>query len=196
MRPTLWLGLVALCVGASLVRIPCAAARDARSSQAAAARPTFTRTVEGFGVTKDAARDFALEKARDVVADYLAERGEPGLRPTLRQLQDLKIVPPADDMEMTERKFEKIDEPMQVAKFDLRVTEDHVKALRAAARHERVAERQHWMGLGLAAVVSLLLVAIGYLRLEEATKGYYTGLLRLSALGVLALIGFFIWQLS
>jgi hypothetical protein len=192
MRPTLWLGLVALCVGASLVRIPCAAARDARSAQSAA-RTAFTRTVEGFGVTKDAARDFALEKARDVVADYLAE---PGYRPTVEKLQKLKIVPPADEMDMSERKFEKIEEPMQEAKFDLRLTEDQVKALRAEARHERVAERQHWMGLGLAAAVSLLLVAIGYLRLEEATKGYYTGLLRLSALGVLALIGFFIWQLS
>ncbi len=43
------------------------------------------------------------------------------------------------------------------------------------------------MGLGLAGVTALLLVAIGYLRLEEATKGYYTGLLRLSALGLLGM---------
>ena len=47
-------------------------------------------------------------------------------------------------------------------------------------------QRQHCLGLGLAALVGLLLVGIGYLRLEESTKGYYTGLLRATAVGMIA----------
>ena len=41
----------------------------------------------------------------------------------------------------------------------------------------------------LGGVVCLLLVVGGYLRLEEATKGYYTRLLRLTAIAVLIGVG-------
>jgi hypothetical protein len=41
----------------------------------------------------------------------------------------------------------------------------------------------------LGGVVCLLIVVGAYLRLEEATKGYYTRLLRLTAIGILIGVG-------
>jgi hypothetical protein len=78
----------------------------------------------------------------------------------------------------------------------IQITSDSLKKMREQAREQRVTQRQHWMGLGLAGFIAVLLVAAGYLRLEEATKGYYTGLLRVSALSLLGMVGGFIWYLS
>jgi hypothetical protein len=47
----------------------------------------------------------------------------------------------------------------------------------------------------LAGLVALLVVAGGYLRLEEATRGYYTTLLRAAAVAFLALVGAGLWLL-
>ena len=49
---------------------------------------------------------------------------------------------------------------------------------------------------GLAAILSVLLVVFGYLKLEDATKGYYTLLLRLTALAVLVGAGLCLWTLG
>ena len=48
----------------------------------------------------------------------------------------------------------------------------------------------------LAALVALLAAVACYLRLEDATKGYYTTLLRLAAVGFVALVGAGIWLLT
>jgi hypothetical protein len=201
MRPTFWFSLVALCVVASLVRSSLSHA-DARppapaGSAKAAGRPiAHKEDVQGKGQTPDEARTSAVERARYVIAAYLeSEFGEAEYTPTAAYLHAARIVPLPQDIDA---KQVPADEFGRTYKADVKVelTQEQVKEMRAQARQQRVEQRQHWMGLGLAGVMSLLLVAAGYLRLEEATKGYYTGLLRLSALGVLALAGFFIWHLS
>ena len=45
----------------------------------------------------------------------------------------------------------------------------------------------------LAALVALLAVGAGYFRLEELTRGYYTGVLRLLLLGSAGAIGAGLW---
>jgi len=42
----------------------------------------------------------------------------------------------------------------------------------------------------------LLLAVAGYLRLEDATKGYYTRLLRLAAVAFVALVGAGLWMMA
>src|SRR5436190_1488924 len=110
MRPSLFFGLVALCVVAAAVRIPASAASHSDvgsgSAQSASAQPVFTKTVEGFGVTDEDARERALETARDRVTDFLAEQGETNYKPTTQKLLELRIVPPLKDIEVTEKKFE------------------------------------------------------------------------------------------
>ena len=200
MRPiTLWLSLLAFCIVANLMRTPssvCTA--HGRGPQANArtvsTEPVFVREVDGFGETDDDARARALENACDRVADFLAvEYGETTFKPSPRDLQRLNIVPITKEVEVSVIVLENLG-PTQKATLLVNLLPEDVKKLREQARQQRVQERQHGLGIILSGVIALLLVAVGYLRLEEATKGYYTGLLRLSALGTLLLTGLFIWR--
>lgn len=60
-------------------------------------------------------------------------------------------------------------------------------AIRADLVHHdrdfRAEDRMGYAGRALAIAVALLLAVTGYLRMDEATKGYYTGWLRLAAFG-------------
>ena len=79
---------------------------------------------------------------------------------------------------------------MKVIKMGLlTVTAGQKEEMQQVAREHRMKERQGLVARVLAGLVALLLVAGGYLRLEEATRGYYTTLLRGAALVVLALVG-------
>ena len=49
-------------------------------------------------------------------------------------------------------------------------------------------QRQVFLAKVLAGVVAVLVAVAGYFRLEEATKGYYTGWLRLAAVGLVAAV--------
>ena len=56
------------------------------------------------------------------------------------------------------------------------------------ARTARVEYREILLAKVLAVLVALLTAVAGYIRLEEATKGYYTALLRLAAVGLVAAV--------
>lgn len=62
-------------------------------------------------------------------------------------------------------------------------------ALRAEiARHDREfrsQQRMLWLALGVAGIVALVSVVAAYVRMDEMTKGYYTGWLRVAAVGFL-----------
>lgn len=213
MRPTLWLTLLACCfVGFVLraastdlaARPPGPAVANGRNGVArvdtivypTAQAAVFTTSAEGFGTTDELARKDALKIACDRVAGYLADQyNETNYKPSPEFLQRLNILPPADDIAVTSGTVPNMPE-MKAATVQVRVTDDSAKKLRDQARQERVTQRQHSAGLGLAGFVALLLVGAGYLRLEEATKGYYTGLLRLSALGLLGMAAGAIWYVS
>jgi hypothetical protein len=60
-------------------------------------------------------------------------------------------------------------------------------------RHQIAQGRQLWLGKVLLGVIALLAAVSGYIRLEDATKGYYTGLLRLALVGIACAVGVGIW---
>jgi hypothetical protein len=66
----------------------------------------------------------------------------------------------------------------------------------AKRRQERATVRQGVLVRVLAGLVALLAAVACYLRLEDATKGYYTALLRLAAVAFVALVGAGIWLLT
>jgi hypothetical protein len=94
-----------------------------------------------------------------------------------RVVKDAKIVPGPEIDAVT---------PTVQLTLDLELTREAWRELAEAERQVRVQDRMETMGRVVALLTVLLGAVAGYVRLDEATKGYYTGRLRLVAL---ALVG-------
>lgn len=70
------------------------------------------------------------------------------------------------------------------------------RAYQNKLRQGRAEQRQGAAVRLVAGLVALLAAIAAYLRLEDATKGYYTTLLRLAAVSFVALVGAGIWLFS
>jgi hypothetical protein len=70
------------------------------------------------------------------------------------------------------------------------------QSYQAKQRHDRSAGRQGILARVLVGVIAVLVAVACYLRLEDATKGYYTTLLRLAAVAFVVVVGAGIWLLS
>jgi hypothetical protein len=70
------------------------------------------------------------------------------------------------------------------------------KDIREQVRQIRAHQRQLKAAQILASMVAILVTVAGYLRLEDATRGYYTTWLRLAALAFVTLVGAGIWLLT
>jgi hypothetical protein len=150
-------------------------------------------TVVGYGPTIQDAQTSALEKASQSVGDYLA-KSQPGLAwtPPASYLTQRGIVrtighPDERELQITGRTFE--------VTLGVDITQALIEDAPKMSRQRRMEERQRTLALGLGGAVCLLVVLAGYLRLEEATRGYYTRALRLTAAGVLAAVGAGLWLL-
>jgi hypothetical protein len=82
---------------------------------------------------------------------------------------------------------------VHVASLRVEVTSRLLEDAAEQARRLRMTERHRSLALGLAGVVALLLLTAGYLRLEDATRGFLTIPLRVSAaILAVAVIGAFL----
>jgi hypothetical protein len=178
---------------------------------------TFSKEVEGKAqASQKEAIDSALEAAADAVAEYLKEQ-----KPALVWKQDaayvrerlLADVTDASGKEWAREQF--ANHTILVKKGDLRVggepfyyqvrlqvtvKPDEIDRLRKAEIDRReamlpeiVKQRQTWLLKLLLGFVALLTAITGYVRLEDATKGYYTGWLRLGMVGILCAVGAGLW---
>ncbi len=150
--------------------------------------------VVGVGKTVADAKDDALEQARKRILEYLAEHyGEMDAQLTPTLLRQLNVVhqegPPQ------ELKLDRAGDSWEV-KMTVDLTPEALSKIQKLARDHRALERQKWAAKGLAGSLAILLVVFGYLRLEEATKGYQTTWLRLAALAVLTSAGLLLWKLG
>lgn len=153
--------------------------------------------VDGYGPTARAARARALENALDRVAELLRRQvGDPTW-----QVPDELL-----DPERLEKQFHvigEVDKPKPapeanddralVARYKIQLTPEYLDAAQKQVMQERVLSRHLLLARLLGGLLAVLLVAAGYLRLEEMTRGYATQLLRLAAFSVLALAGFALW---
>jgi hypothetical protein len=80
-------------------------------------------------------------------------------------------------------------EPAQHAQVRVEITGRYLQEVQKLAREERMQQRHLLLARVLVGLVALLMVVAGYLRLEDATRGYYTTLLRVAAVGILVLAG-------
>jgi hypothetical protein len=190
------------------------------NKQPSAGVPTFSKEIEGIAqASEKEAVDRALEKAAEDVADYLK-----GQKPALQWKQDagyvrdhlLGDVRESSNNEWSRQQFGTHTILVKKGEFGVGgepftyqvrlqvvVKSDDVDRLRKAEleridalRPEVVKQRQLWLGKVLLGVVALLTAITGYIRLEDATKGYYTGWLRLGLVGVLCAVGAGLWLAS
>jgi hypothetical protein len=85
------------------------------------------------------------------------------------------------------------DKKWKVVTIQVRVNSAQAEQIAREARYQVMTGRQGLLARVVGGVLALVLVCAGYLRLEEATRGYYTLLLRAGALLVLAAVGAVLW---
>jgi hypothetical protein len=190
------------------------------NKQPVPAAPTFSKEVEGIAqASEKEAIDRALEKAAEDVADYLKEQ-----KSRLEWKQDAGYVrdhllgdvrdPSSPEWSrqqfgthtilVKKGEFGVGGEPFTYqVRLQVVVKSDDVDRLRKAEQERRealrpevVKQRQLWLGKILLGFVALLTGITGYIRLEDATKGYYTAWLRLGLVGVLCAVGAGLWLAS
>lgn len=172
------------------------ASRQAGGKPPAGARPIDRGddVVDGYGPTAAAARERALEHAQARVETLLRERFG-GWHPGAEQLDPAILlatgVVQARGETEVEPRFK--EEKVFVARYKVELTPEYLTRVQQVARLERVESRHLLLARLLVAVVAVLLVSAGYLRLEEMTRGYATHLLRAAAALVLALVGVGLW---
>jgi hypothetical protein len=144
--------------------------------------------VAGRGETAADAKKMALQRATEEVTAWLLQHGETLWTPGPGYLEEKNIV-----RQLGEPK--RLEEDAYLVNLRVELQPGNVEAIRQVNRDLRMAGRQRLAAFGLGGFVVVLLVVTGFLRLEEATKGYHTTLLRLAALGILTGAGVLLWQL-
>ena len=180
MRPTTAVSLLAISVLVS-------AAFAAESGSSSAPEPggaPWTAVGSGRGQTREDAEQVALEDARDKLVAYLRQR-EPSLR-WLPSLDDMRRWNLIKDIRHQDKPLEFHGRRYEVVEVTVAVSPRSFQEILRRDRHLLAAKL-------LAALVVLLAVAAGYFRLEEMTRGYYTGTLRLLALAGVVLVGVSLW---
>jgi hypothetical protein len=152
--------------------------------------PIFETKADGYGIKEEDATEDAIKDACHKVQEFLANKYGERFAPTEEELKSKQIVgtpefETADKLTLTQDAAKK---PVIKAIVPVKLTAEQVKEFREEARKIRVGGRMKSTGLVLAGLIALLLVGGGYLRLEEATKGYYTTLLRVGAVTVLGIL--------
>ncbi|HTU21175.1 MAG TPA: hypothetical protein VMG10_24185 [Gemmataceae bacterium] len=180
MRISTWLYLTALCLIAGSLSLSISPL-SARPPVPEPQKPLIHEEYTGYGKTEIGARNDALAHA----SVWLEEHSGLGWSPNGQYLIDHGLV---HFSEPEDKEFEQPMGTMKVVKMQLDITARQASEFQKQAQHERMKERQKLSLLVVLGVVCLLGVVGGYLRLEEATKGYYTRWLRLAAVGVLLVI--------
>jgi hypothetical protein len=174
------------------VRAPAAAPQG---GAAAEQKEGSVQIVDGYGRDADAARERAFENARDKVRKLLTKRfGAAGWKPSDAQV--------SQEMLLRHQVVRLLGQPeVEVgggerpvkARVEVQLTGSYLQEILRQVREFRVHERHVLFAHILAGLVVLLAVVGGYLRLEEATRGYYTQLLRATALLLIAATALGLW---
>jgi hypothetical protein len=187
--------LIASLILSGLTIVQVRAHRMAVKSQAATAFDVQTNeeksvhwTVEGtWEKNKTDAIEEALVKAQEKVTAYLRGQNPPvEWTPSLPYIQThlVKTQPWKEET----KDFDQIGRMYRV-QLEVEVTPSDLTKMVHWGREFRVHQRMFILAKVLAGLVVLLAAVSGYLRLDEYTKGYYTGWLRLAAVALVGAAG-------
>ncbi|MFL5244606.1 MAG: hypothetical protein ACJ8FY_21100 [Gemmataceae bacterium] len=145
-----------------------------------------------YGRTEEIARQLALETAQRELIGQLVNR-MPSLRwqPSVKYIDEhvKESLPTEDQVEVAGRQ-------MQGVSLLVELTADDFREIEQMDRNTRRDERQIFLARMVATLVTICAAVAGYFRLDEATKGYYTNLLRLGSLAVIGAVGAGVWLLA
>jgi hypothetical protein len=190
MRPSVQLrlfivGLIAFGLGSSIAEAGMRPRFPFGGTASVPPSPILQKEFEGYGPTVEVAEQMVLEEANGWIAKNLPIGWSPSPE-YLRAKGMIRFDEP------TTREFKKSGE-MQVVHATLLITRPQLDEMWDHARQEVRQHRQAVLFRVLAGLVALLLVFGGYLRLEEATRGYYTSLLRITAASLLLFVAVGLW---
>jgi hypothetical protein len=175
-----------LCFLAVAIQAPCSQV-FAQAKSPVSKKVLIQEEFQGYGLTTKDAEANAVERA----CDWLATHSSFGWSPPAEYLRDkgmVHLVGEPDEKEFEVAENVSKDKKLKVVTVQLEITEAQARDIQKQAQNQRMKERQRYSLLGLIGVAALLGIVSGYLRLEEATKGYYTRLLRIAAISVLVAI--------
>jgi len=138
--------------------------------------------VDGIGQTIEDAHQVAVEKAQQVVIEFLRSQDPPiEWTPSLNYVQN----------HLTKNSADEANEIVELGKTYRRKLKVEVdgrtyREMLNFDRHERMEQRHSLLLKVLGCFVALFIAIAGYIRLDELTKGYLTNWLRI--LGISALI--------
>ncbi|AGA28048.1 hypothetical protein [Singulisphaera acidiphila] len=141
-----------------------------------------------ISATETRARDDARVQLQHQVAAWLAPDAPASWKPPA----------PAIDRLIVRTEIEPIDKDygtLYKATLHVDSTPARRAEILAAYQHELVVRRMVLMGGGLAVILSCLAAVAGYIRADEATKGYYTNWLRAAAAAGVGASGVLVYQL-
>ena len=154
---------------------------SARPPVAEPKKPLVSEEFTGYGTTELAAQKDALECA----CVWLKNQCGLDWSPNAEYLREHKMV------RFGEPEDKECGEPMgtmKVVKMQLEINDNQARDIQKQAQQQRMQQRQKYSLLGLIGAVALMGVVGGYLRLEEATKGYFTRRLLIAATAILLVI--------
>ena len=180
------------CLGGSLLTVLALLAGGTAVRADRRAQPDdLPESVKGKGETPEAAMRAALDEARGAFEQYLNARyPEIQARPTVEFLRRTHLV-------------ERVAEPylaQDQGRFEVlyrlrRPQESQLDELRERSRLPYMAPRHRQAAVVLGGLVLVLLVLAAYLRLDEATHGYYAGRLFGAAAVLVAVVAYLVWSL-
>jgi hypothetical protein len=192
MRISTWLRLVVVCLLGIGIQASCSqVSAQPKPPRRESKKPLVQQEFQGIGLTQRLAEADAVERA----CDWIGNQPDFGWQPSPDYLHEKGMIhlvgePSEKEFEIAKDVGNNIakDGKMTVVTMQLEITADQKRDMQKQAQHLRMKERHKHSLFGLLGAVALLSVVGGYLRLEEATKGYYTRLLRIAAVGVLVVI--------
>jgi hypothetical protein len=149
-------------------------------------------TKPSYGRSEEIARQLALEAAQRELTGQLAKK-----------IPSLRWTPSIDYIDERVKEVLPTEDPPEVAGLQMHgvsllveLSGDDYREIEHLDQHMRRDQRQVFLGRIVATIVTICAAVAGYLRLDEATKGYYTNLLRLGSLAVIGTVGAGVWLLA
>jgi hypothetical protein len=138
-----------------------------------------------LGIDEETAKQIALEDAQRDLGVWLRSRNIKW-RPAPGYVEQL-----VRDKSVGKESTSDGDAP--TVKLLVEVRNDDYQDILNAERQAQRDNNQIFLARVLATIVAICAAISGYLRLDEATKGYYTNLLRLGSLAVVSAVGAGVW---